>query len=103
MGGSSIIMIKKEAVSHVECGDGSHIFVCQLKIGNVGVLLHPFYVNRFGDASPEGAGQDFHQQVLHVALPDQRLRGTAHCAVRIPAQPEGGARSHLSQDRKSVV
>ena len=46
MGGSSIIMIKKEAVSHVECGD---IFVCQLKIGNVGVLLHPFYVNRFGD------------------------------------------------------
>ena len=49
MGGSSIIMIKKEAVSHVECGDGSHIFVCQLKIGNVGVLLHPFYVNRFGD------------------------------------------------------
>ena len=49
MGGSSIIMIKKEAVSHVECGEGSHIFVCQLKIGNVGVLLHPFYVNRFGD------------------------------------------------------
>ena len=49
MGGSSIIMIKKEAVSHVECGDGSHIFVCQLKIGNFGVLLHPFYVNRFGD------------------------------------------------------
>ena len=49
MGGSSIIMIKKEAVSHVECGDGSHIFVCQLKIVNVGVLLHPFYVNRFGD------------------------------------------------------
>ncbi len=49
MGGFSIIMIKKEAVSHVECGDGSDIFVCQLKIGNVGVLLHPFYVNRFGD------------------------------------------------------
>ena len=48
MGGSSIIMIKKEAVSHVECGDGSHIFVCQLKIGNVGVLLHPFYVKDLG-------------------------------------------------------
>ena len=39
MGGFSIIMIKKEAVSHVECGDGSHIFVCQLKIGNVGVSV----------------------------------------------------------------
>ena len=47
--GFSIIIIKIEAVSHVECGDGSHIFVCQLKIGYVGGLLHPFYVNRFGD------------------------------------------------------
>ena len=68
MGGFSIIMIKKEAVSHVECGDGSHIFVCQLKIGNVGVLLHPFYVNRLGD-DDDAALDSPGQSDLYYAFP----------------------------------
>ena len=38
------------------------------------------------------------QQILYVAVPNQRLYGASHCSVRIPAHAESGACGNLPEE-----
>ena len=48
------------------------------------VFSPSYHISAVSANCKSGGGQDFHQQVLHADVPDQRLRVTTHCAARVP-------------------